>query len=155
MNKVIIALLVLGLMSTVGLQASYFYNSVIHHIERARVSEPQNIPFIVAAQKGDMGFMRNMLNKVPKEHKNLFINMHDKNGESPLMHAVVRGQREVVSWLINHGADLTKTNNVSVNALEAVAEIIAANREKIYSYTNDKKQTHDFEEKVIANAFRH
>jgi hypothetical protein len=158
MKKTYKVLLVVGLVSIVGLQASFYSpasnGTFSTYITTMSQRDPKDIPWFVAAQTGNLNAMKNQFNTLTDDQKKIMINAHDKNGEPVLIHGVIHGHRKVVTWAIKNGADLTKTNHVSVNSLEAVADIISSYLREIIRLNRNSYQTERFKKAVIKKALR-
>lgn len=155
MKRLLITLLILGGASLNASQRPVqYYDSFSQKLSTMAKRSPEQSFWLKNAQAGRRDLMEKELNKVPQEQQLLLVNAYDKNGETAVMHAVSNGHPETVSWLIDRGADLTKTNYVSINAFEAVASIIKEYKKaykRCHLGINDKK----FHTEVIKKAWKH
>src|SRR3569623_206620 len=70
-----------------------------------------------AVRRGDVGFIKTLLNLIPGADRVAFINHRDNAGDTALDIAIQEGREAVVNTLLNRGADINQRNNNEETAL--------------------------------------
>ncbi len=163
MKRLLVTLLFLG---GPCLKASYFraaktldyYSQLKHEVVQMSQSTPKKVKWFKDAQEGNLAGMREKYYSLATpEEKLLLVNAHDRTGKNALMHAVSYGQPEVTQWLVDVGTDLTKTNHVSLNAVEAAARLIKAYK-RTYNRCYSRRGVYEpkkFHKRMVDTAWKH
>jgi len=97
----------------------------------------------------DLNTIRKILTSVPKEKSLDFINYVDDNGTTPLHQAVCLGDEEIVSLLLEKGADCNIQDNNGTSPLmiatcennASIVQLLLKREAKVEFQTNDEKAT--------------
>lgn len=123
MKRLLIALLIFGAADLETYNGQYYSDFAVE-LSTIRKKDWQNTHFLVDVAKGNMSAVKRKLATLSPAKQKLLVHAKDKHGMTPLMIAAMNGQPKMVTLFIKKGADLTETNDASVNPLEALTFLI-------------------------------
>src|SRR3569623_577745 len=108
-----------------------------------------------AVRRGDVGFIKTLLNQIPEADRVAFINHRDNAGDTALDIAIQEGREAVMNTLLNRGADINQRNNNEETALHlAVRRGGVARINRLLDRGADINQRNNNEETALQMAER-